>query len=312
MMRWNRRLNSPVGCHCRCSQYEQLRAASPERAMEFAGRKSLGLLCSSRSSCGAGTPSAAPASLLRLPRSPGRWRSVSAGTLEFAACARATSFLALPQSALSLAGTPSTPLSPASPQALAAAGRWQDALRAADSTAAGAPDWLLAAAARALAAPTPGPPDACNPDPALISNTEGAGSRAPDVLRPRALERQREAEGRQGADTRPGFASGPGPADSKLREAGDTAARPDAEAQGSLSGSGLGPASRPGSRPRSGGSEASAASTSAARRGQRLAWECCMRLHDKRLAAGVVLECLGAGAAVFQGLHRGFFLSPDC
>ncbi|KAK9842213.1 hypothetical protein WJX81_000852 [Elliptochloris bilobata] len=65
-------------------------------------------------------------------------------------------------------------------------------------------------------------------------------------------------------------------------------------APGSTPGSAVGSASKSGSRPRSGGSDASVASAPAARRGRRLAWECCMRLRDKRLAAELVLECHGA------------------
>ena len=195
-----------------------------------------------------------------------------------------------------IAGDPSATPPPESPQALAAAGRWHDALRAANSSGAGAPDWLLAAAARALAAPTATQPDDKGPGPALDPVPEGAGAPARDALRPRGAERLSGAEGRQGADSDLGLASGPGAADSTPLKAGDTAAGTDTAAQGWFAGPG--PAAGPGARARSGNGEASVSAASSARRGRRLAWECCMRLRDKRLAAEVALECLGAGAAV--------------
>ena len=107
-------------------------------------------------------------------------------------------------------------------------------------------------------------------------------------------ERQGGADNRQGYDSGLGPASGAGAADSKALGAGGGAAGTGTAAQGLVAGPGSGPVARA----RTGGSEASVAATPSARRGRRLAWECCMRLRDKRLAAEVALECLGAGAAV--------------
>lgn len=204
------------------------------------------------------------------------------------------------------AGTSSRAASPNSARDLAAAGRWQDALRAADSGA-GAPDWLLAGAARALAAPLatiPGGDEGPNAQPS--ASPSGTQARlqpggAPDGAR-----------GGRGADAGVGLGLG---SDTAPRSGGGGVREVESAGVGGTEYGASGSAQRSGlgSRPRSSGSDASvsgpSAAAAAARRGRRLAWECCMRVRDKRLAAELVLECLGAafvcgGPKVASGLSR--------
>ena len=211
------------------------------------------------------------------------------------------------------AGVSASAAQPGSPRALAAAGRWQDALRAADARA-GAPDWLLAAAARALLAGPAAAPDA--EQGSRGGPSPGPASEADAGVEPGPGRELRDAAENSGAGARAlaPDSSGAGAAERPGDAAPSTPARGPPQAPGPAAGSpadaGPGPGAEPwqAARPQGSGGEAADAPArppaSAARRGRRLAWECCMRVRDKRLAADLVLECLGAGTLrMQQGAH---------